>query len=96
MIGGSGYTAGFYGLKGTTAVFVGLLPTETEKCRIAGRVMWIIGMVVVSLGVGLPDFDQRIIERNSVAIENAAAQADTLARDSGTGDAADRTRHGKT
>src|SRR5208283_3944796 len=51
---------------------------ETRLHRLVLRIFW---MVIFSVRIGLPDFQNRIWDRNSVAVENSSLNGNALAGD---------------
>src|SRR5216683_2872958 len=66
-------------VKSKTALAIGRSATEPMKVRIVQLLLQVVGMIVASVGVGLPDFDHRIIDWRAVAIEHASHDNDPLA-----------------
>src|SRR5580700_3414539 len=73
----SGNAARAHRLKDTNTVFIGTQSAETAKCRIT----------VGAVRIGLPYLDQRIRNRDAVAIEDATDESNALTWGAGLSDA---------
>src|SRR5215472_14646121 len=75
----SRHLAWFDGFECAGAVFVCGKASKSIECRIERFLLRIVRMAVLSVCIGLPDFDHCIVERRTIAIKHAAGDADALA-----------------
>src|SRR5450756_1061604 len=65
------------GVEAEDTVFFGGRAAEAGELRIGAR-LFAASMGVAALGVGLPDFDHGVVDRQAVAVEHAALDVDFL------------------
>src|SRR5215472_13850256 len=83
--------AGAHGVEDAAAFRIGSEAAEAAEGGVGGLLLLIFGMVVLSQGIRLPDFDHAVRDGRAVAIEQAEAHADALAHGFGLRQASELT-----
>src|SRR5208337_3558067 len=74
------------GREAKTTRVVGQTAAEAAESRLDRLVLRVFRMRVLALGIGLPDFDDGVVDRFAVAGDDAAGEADAFAADARAGE----------